>query len=306
VIPNNTAIGFQALHVSQNDYNSALGCQALTLLTTGYLNTALGTYSMYYTKEGVNNTVVGFISAENISSGTDNICLGSAAGIATSLGTGNVCIGSNCNVYLGDCIGSIVLGSRVNSSSPNVVNTANNQLYIAPSITSFNISGLTPSRGRREGTILEFDSSGNITPSAGTYNMVSKIDTGLSSLQSSVTTNTSDITTLLSGGTVFTTTGSYSVPLNVTTITIEAMRGGGGGSSGGTGSDGAWAGEGGGGSGALESITIPVTSRQVIDFTIGVGGAGGAQPTQSRGNGTSTTRTMYGQTLLTANGIYCY
>jgi len=52
----------------------------------------------------------------------------------------------------------------------------------------------------------------------------------------------------------------------------------------------------------LENITIPVTRGQVIDFTIGVGGAGGAQPTQSRGNGTDTTITMYGQTLLTANG----
>jgi len=80
--------------------------------------------------------------------------------------------------------------------------------------------------------------------------------------------------------------------LNATTLTIEAMGGGGGGSSGGTGSDGAWAGGGRGGSEALEKITIPVTSRQVIDFTIGVGGAGGAQPTQSRGNGTATTVTM--------------
>jgi len=90
--------------------------------------------------------------------------------------------------------------------------------------------------------------------------------------------------------------------LNVTTIIIEAMGGGGGGSSCGTGSDGAWAGGGRGGSGALEKITIPVTSEQVLDFTIGVGGAGGAEPTQSGGNGTSTTITMYGQTLLAANG----
>jgi len=87
-------------------------------------------------------------------------------------------------------------------------------------------------------------------------------------------------------------TGSYTVPSNVTTITIEAMGGGGGGSSGGTGSDIAWAGGGGGGCGALEKIAIPVTSRQVMDFTIGVGGAGGAQPTQSGGNGTSTTITL--------------
>jgi len=94
---------------------------------------------------------------------------------------------------------------------------------VASNVTSFNISGLTPSTGSGEGTILEFDSSGNIIPSAGTYNTVSKIDTKLSSLQSSVTTNTSDITTLISGRTVFTALGSYTVPLNVTTLTIEAM-----------------------------------------------------------------------------------
>jgi len=82
--------------------------------------------------------------------------------------------------------------------------------------------------------------------------------------------------------------------LNVTILTIEAMGGGGGGSGGGTGSDGAWTG---GGSGALEKITIPATSRQVIDFTFGVGGGGRGEG--SRGNGTAKTLTMYGQT---ANG----
>jgi len=93
---------------------------------------------------------------------------------------------------------------------------------------------------------LEFDSSGNIIPSAGTYNTVSKIDTDISTL-------------LLSGGTVFTALGSYTVPSNATKLTIEAMGGGGGGSGGGAGSDSAWAG-GGGGSGALEKISIPATS----------------------------------------------
>jgi len=52
----------------------------------------------------------------------------------------------------------------------------------------------------------------------------------------------------------------------------------------------------------LEKITIPVTSRQVIDFTIGVEGAGGAQSTQSQGNGAATTVNIYGQTILKANG----
>jgi len=88
--------------------------------------------------------------------------------------------------------GSIALGAGA-------VITNYNQLMVASSITSFNISRLTTSTGTREGTILDFDSSGNVIPSAGTYNTVSKIDTELSSLQSSVTPNTSDITTWRNG-----------------------------------------------------------------------------------------------------------
>jgi len=282
--PNNTALGFQTLHVSDSSpNNTAIGSGALTSLTGRGNNTALGANCMCYSTETLDNPAVGYVSAEGVSSATDNVCVGCAAGNSITSGTRNLCIGSNCNVYSGVCTSSIVLGSRVNASSPNVVNTANNQLYIAPSITSFNISGLTASTGSREGTILEFDSSGNIIPAVGTYNTVSKIDT--------------DISTLLLGGTVFTTSGSYTVPLNITTLTIEAMGRG----SGATGSENAWSG-GGGRSGALEKITIPATSRQVINFTIGVGGAGGGGSTQSGGNGTATTITMYGQTILTANG----
>jgi len=46
---------------------------------------------------------------------------------------------------------------------------------VASNVNSFNISGLTPR------TITEYDSNGNIIPSEGTYNMVSKIDTEISS-----------------------------------------------------------------------------------------------------------------------------
>jgi len=174
---------------------------------------------------------------------------------------------------------------------------------VGSNITSFNISGLAASTGTGEGTILEFDSSGNIIPSVGTYNMVSKIDTKLSSLQSSVTTNTSDINTLLSGGTLFTMSGSYTVPSNVTTLTIEAIGGGGGGAGSGSGSSstGPWSGGGGGSSRCLQKITIPVASGQVIDFTIGSGGSGGA-PKSGGSNGGTTTISMYGQSILTCAG----
>jgi len=65
---------------------------------------------------------------------------------------------------------------------------------VVPNVEFFNIPGLTASTGSGEGTIFELNSSGNIIPSAGTYNMVSKIYTEIS-LQSSVTIKTSDITT---------------------------------------------------------------------------------------------------------------
>jgi len=123
---------------------------------------------------------------------------------------------------------------------------------------------------------------------------VSKIDTEISSLESRVNT-------LLSWGTVFTSSGSYTVPLNVTTLVIEAMGGGGGGAaSSGSNTSWPWNGGGGGGSGVLQKITIPATSSQVINFTIGAGGSAGT-PSVSPGNGGITTVTMYGQTILNAD-----
>jgi len=44
---------------------------------------------------------------------------------------------------------------------------------VAPNVTQFNIPGLTALTGTGMGTILEFDSAGNVLPTAGTYNTVS-------------------------------------------------------------------------------------------------------------------------------------
>jgi len=46
---------------------------------------------------------------------------------------------------------------------------------VASNVTSLNISGLAASIDST-GTILEYESSGNIIPSARTYNTASKID----------------------------------------------------------------------------------------------------------------------------------
>jgi len=280
---NTTNISTLQSYTVSSGTNFGVGPGVLGNLTTGTQNTVVGNWEdalPYTITSGSNNTFTGY--------NTGNSC---------EQGSNNTFVGANAQLQPGQTLfsGSIALGAGVEI-------TNSDQFVVASNVTSFIIPGLAASTGSGEGTILEFDSSGNIIPSAGTYNTVSKIDTELSSLQSSVNTNTSDINTLLSGGTVFTTLGSYTVPSNVTTLVIEAMGGGGGGAaSSGPNTSGPWNGGGGGGSGVLQKITIPATSGQVINFTIGTGGTAGT-PSVSPGDGGITTVTMYGQTILNADG----
>jgi len=67
-------------------------------------------------------------------------------------GSNNTFLGANTALAPGQqwISESIALGEGVVTDS--------NQLMVASNVNSFNISGLTPSTGSREGTILEFDS----------------------------------------------------------------------------------------------------------------------------------------------------
>lgn len=100
----------------------------------------------------------------------------------------------------------------------------------------------------------------------------------------SVTVNDTSITP--SGTITFTTSDSWTVPLGVSSISLEILGGGGGGG-GGHGSNGSGCGNsshkgGNGGGGQKTTFTAPVTGGQVITFTVGAGGAGGG------GNGDGT------------------
>jgi len=186
-------------------------------------------------QESVNtNTIVGNLEGAlpyTITSGSNNTFIGFNAGVSCEQGSNNTFVGASIQLQPGQTLfnGSIALGAGT-------IVTNSDKFVVASNINSFIIPGLTQSTGSGEGIILEYNSSGNIIPSTGTYSTVSKIDTELSSLQSSVNTNTSDINTLLSGGTLFTMLGSYTVPSNVTTLSIEAIGGGGGGAGSGSGS----------------------------------------------------------------------
>jgi hypothetical protein len=83
-------------------------------------------------------------------------------------------------------MGSIILGSNTSCNT-------SNQLIVWSTITSVNIPGLASSTGTGTGTIIEYDSSKNIIPFAGTYNSVSKINTAITDLQNSLPSSSSYI-----------------------------------------------------------------------------------------------------------------
>jgi len=138
---------------------------------------------------GTQNTVVGNWEDAlpyTITSGSNNTFIGYNTGKSCEQGSNNTFVGNNIQLTPGQSLftGSIGLGSGV------VINNSD-QFVVASNVTSFIIPGLTASTGTGEGTILEFDSSGYIIPSAGTYNTVSKIDTAISALQNNSSVSTS-------------------------------------------------------------------------------------------------------------------
>jgi len=151
--------------------NFGVGPDVLNQLTTGTQNTAVGNLAaggLYRVSTGSRNVMVGYNSGGSCISGSNNTFLGTNTQFKPGISSIN---------------GSIGLGS-------NTIITEDNQFIVASNVTSFNISGLTASTGTGAGTILEFDSSGNIIPSAGTYNTVSKIDTAISALQNNSSVST--------------------------------------------------------------------------------------------------------------------
>ena len=96
------------------------------------------------------------------------------------------------------------------------------------------------------------------------------------------------------GKQVFTTSGTFVVPANVTTIWVS-MCGGGGGGGGGTG--GAPSGSGGGGADAIIATSYTATPSQNITVTIGTGGTGRSF---NQGGGTGGGASTFG--TLTTNG----
>lgn len=92
--------------------------------------------------------------------------------------------------------------------------------------------------------------------------------------------NNNAVKSVATSGQVFTSTGTFTIPADVTAVKVTVVGGGGGG--GGAQADGFAAGCGGGGGAAIKYLT-GLTPSGTLAVTVGAGGAGGAY------NGTATT-----------------
>lgn len=100
-----------------------------------------------------------------------------------------------------------------------------------------------------------------------------------------------------STNTVFTSSGTFDVPIGITKIYVTASGGGGGGGRGSSNKSG------GGGAGGCIKAPVTVTAEQTLTITIGSGGAAGANGGQNNGSaGGNTTITGTGVSVTLSGG----
>jgi len=154
---NTTNITTLQSYIVLNGANFGVGPGVLGNLTTGTQNTIVGNLegALPYT----------------ITSGSNNTFIGFNAGVSCEQGSNNTFVGASIQLQPSQTLftRSIALGAET-------IVTNSDQFVVASNNNSFIIPGLTQLTGSGEGIILEYNSSGNIIPSAGTYSMVSKID----------------------------------------------------------------------------------------------------------------------------------
>lgn len=119
----NVAIGCLALYKADNGYQTAVGYQTLTCLTTGTGNVALGYYGLQRTTTGSNNTALGSGAMYLNTTGSNNVAVGQNAQY-TARGSNNVAVGSQslqCAVTGASnvAVGSSSLNSAINEASNN-------------------------------------------------------------------------------------------------------------------------------------------------------------------------------------------
>ena len=117
----NTSLGYNALEdidAAGALYNTALGTEAGTDISTGDNNTAIGYRSLYTATTQNDNTAVGYL-ALTVCTGEDNVAVGSGAGQSMTSGDNNVAIGYNSSQDLTIGSGNVTIGQGAGGNATN-------------------------------------------------------------------------------------------------------------------------------------------------------------------------------------------
>ena len=165
----NTAVGFEALKVITNHYNTGLGYRAGYSLTSGVSNTLVGHHAGLYTTTGEKNVTLGGDSLYYNTTGSNNVALGYQALYTATTASSNVGIGKeslklvttgNFNTAVGNLAGDNITNGYNNTSigyqaQPSAAGAVNEVTLGNASVSKLRIPGLQS--GATSGQVLTYN-----------------------------------------------------------------------------------------------------------------------------------------------------
>ena len=155
----NTAVGFNAMRVlTSGASNTAVGNSALLANSTGSNHVAIGHNALAAMAAGTSNTSIGVDAGSTMVAGADNVIIGDGAMIASTSCNQNIAIGSDAMANIqGDqnvAIGKSAMGTSVAGSTPanNVVIGANSGTAMTTGASSNIVIGRTAGTTLQTGT----------------------------------------------------------------------------------------------------------------------------------------------------------
>ena len=128
--------------ISGGNYNTLVGDNAGTAVTTGDYNVALGFNAAPKIIGGVRNIAVGAYANQEGTSGDDNVYVGYAAGAATTTSSDNTALGSYALTAVTSGANNLALGKdagRTGSPGGNITTASNEILLGDENVTAANI-----------------------------------------------------------------------------------------------------------------------------------------------------------------------
>ena len=210
-VASNTAVGTDAISATATGTeNSAIGYNALKVVTSGARNTAVGSLAASALTTGNDNTVLGYQALKNNTTGASNVAIGKDALLANSTGNNNVAIGTSS--LIGNTTGFSNIAMGLDSALSNT--TGNDNLAIGQSALRLNTTGLANTAIGR--SALSATTTGNYNSALGWQSLAGNT-TGIDNVAVGYNAGRYDTT-----GTAAMTTSSFSVYLGASTKGLNA------------------------------------------------------------------------------------